>query len=204
MFRMLFACAVVCLFSTQLLAVPIPLVEFSYDSGLQFMPGSVLPSSVDFSFGTTLGTPETRTHWAGQYTPSDIGQTLLAPPDVVAGVSATITNPNVIFTMNIGQAPRFGGYDDLTPPTGNDNDLGTLRMTLFVPNPSSYQVRSIERTINNVVLQWVPSGEGKYFHIGGKQTILLYGEQIPEPSTFLLVGICLAMLPVTMRWPQRW
>jgi hypothetical protein len=184
-----------CLAAAPAYSAPTLIAEFSYDSGLQFTPGSVLPSSVNFSFATTLGTPDTLTHWASQHNPVDIGQTLLAPPEVVRGVAAVTTNPHVVFVVSIGpDSGRFGGYDDLMPPTGED--LGVLRMKLFVSNPTSYQVSSIERMINNVVLRWVPGGEGSYYHTGGMQTVRLYGEIIPEPSisALLFAAVCFTFL----------
>jgi hypothetical protein len=162
------------------------ITEFSYDSGLQFVPGSELPNAVNFSFSTSLLMPESFTHWGSQHTPGDIGKTLLASPDVVGGVAAATTNPKVVFVMSIGpDSGRFGGYDDLMPPTGED--LGILRMKLFVPNPTDYHVTSIERAINNVILRWVPNGEGSYYHIGGMQTVRLFGVMVPEPSVSALL-----------------
>jgi hypothetical protein len=131
--------------------------------------------------------PGSATFWNAQHTLSQIGQTFVAPPDIVGGIAATSVNPDVLFTSQVGPQPGgFGGYDDLSPPTGTNMDLGQLRMQLFVSNPTAYRVTSIERTINNVILEWVPGGVGEAYRAGGMQTVRLYGVQVPEPSTLIL------------------
>jgi hypothetical protein len=170
-------------------AEPILLAEFSYDSGPQFMPGSQLPNSVNFFMTAHLGVPDTFIMWETNHTPTDIGSTIVAPPEIVAGIANVAASPNAIFFMGTSGVGTGGQYDELLPPMGSDRDRNELRLRRFVQDIKAYRVTGVERTLNNVILQWVPGGIGSAYHVGGKQTVSLYGAVVPEPRALLLLLI---------------
>jgi hypothetical protein len=69
-------------------------------------------------------------------------------------------------------------------------------MKEFIPEPAFkgyYRITGVTQTIDAASIDPVPFFPTRSLYWGA-QTIRFFGERIPEPSTCLLVGICLAML----------
>jgi hypothetical protein len=69
--------------ATTIQAEQLRLAEFIYDGGRDPVNGTQLPASVGFYFNTSRGGPESLTVWLTNHIPSDIGQTITAPPEIV-------------------------------------------------------------------------------------------------------------------------
>ena len=187
---LLSAILAICLAAAPAVAAPTLIAEFLQEA-IWFTPGNQLPTEVGFSFGVHNQPTNATAHWSQVLTTAEIGQTFIAPMDVVADFAAIPISPQTYLVMNIG--PQPGGevqLMDLQPlPPMNSIPVGTLH----VPDVADYVISGIDRTIDDVVIEWVPTGEGQYYYIGGAQTVRLYGTLVPEPSTVALGLLALAI-----------
>lgn len=160
------------------------LAEFSQQASW-FTPGTQLPSEVGFSFILHDQPTNDTAQWSQVLTTADVGHTFAASADVVADFAAIALAPQIYLTMNIGPQPSgpIPLMDLQPPPPINDIPVGTL----FVADVADYVISGINRVVDEVVIEWVPSGVGEHYLIGGAQTVRLYGMLIPEPSSFVLL-----------------
>jgi hypothetical protein len=144
-------------------------------------------------------------------TTADIGQTFAADPATVSNFDRILTDPSFprIVDSGLGIAPLprealvqefFDGpfMDDF--PSMPIPESFQFIMKAFVPqlgpNFSGYHIRAVHQTIEGMTIRQVNPTTFLYW---GAQTIRIFGEQIPEPATWLITVTCtiLCLLPRT-------
>ena len=182
-------------------AEPILVAELTLEVPGVFTVGAELPSAVPFDFFADAGVENA--HWGQAVTLADIGQTFVAPPDIVAPFRGILATPNPVLGGSIGVfpsvVPYFAPVNDIPPPPIDLNTGKRLVLQQLVAELTDYRISGLERVVHDAVLDWVPTGEGRYFHIGGKQSIRFLGSPIPEPSTGKLLVLCFAAMHLKTR-----
>jgi hypothetical protein len=182
-------------------AEPILLAQQYHSAAPPDNPGETM----QFSF-ITYGGPGDEIRLSTTPTLADVGKTFVPDPATLARfaeVLTTSTGGRVIDNgFGIG-SPRHASVDEFFdgpfmgefPPTHSPDNQAFI-MKAFVPqlgrNFSGYRITQIEQTIDGLSIIQVNPTTSLYW---GAQTIRIFGEQIPEPTTTLLVFqllVCLA------------
>jgi hypothetical protein len=159
-------------------SAPILFREFTLTDG-NTIPFGEEPTSIPFAFNIIQSsTPVVYASWVQNYSTADVGKTFFAPLEVIADANTA-------------------------PPTAT-SVLQTIGSHLDLPwqftVPPNHYITVIERVLDEFELNGV--GHGRWY-FGFSHRVRILGERIPEPSTCLAAAICLAMIPVRMRWLQR-
>jgi hypothetical protein len=157
---------------------PILLKELSAARGgeqLQFPPGPP-PISAPFNFRIydSLIPGSFYATWPEEYSPSDVGRVFVASPEIVAGANAALGSTTSIYDLQTG-----GVFF-------NDGEWGSSF-------PPGFQITSIERIIEQLTL--TPIDQSRYI-VDAAQRIRIWGEPIPEPETFGLSLLAIALYAV--------
>ena len=155
--------------------------------------------------------PERKAEISRMPTSADVGQTFPADAATVAMFHEMLAGPSPGGGIVSSFAPlmfREAGVGDFfdgpfmgefpTEPVPEN----ILIMKEFIAEPGFqgyYRITGVHQTIEAASAEPIPGFPPERRLYWGAQTIRIYGERIPEPSTCLLVGICLAMLPSRRR-----
>lgn len=179
-------------------AEPILLAEWTRDQPATFVDWRqpTLPSTVPFTFTSLLYTSPSvfiGGDWTQQIGHASVGATFEAPPAIVNLLDDTFLGSGVRFGGGVGNFNSF--INDLSnwliPPGGNSS-IGFY--TQHVPQLHDYRVGRLTRTIDSVILEWVPNATGRAYYLGGQQTVRLYGQLIPEPGSIALGLVALMFI----------
>jgi hypothetical protein len=156
-------------------AAPIVLVEFTHE-GFALRAGAA-PATVPFGFGA--GNPFFS--WVDSYGLSDIGLVFSAPPGVAETADAVFHSPNPEFSSSMAGI-SIQSYDLSRIICG--------RCSIVVPREqwSSYKLTSVTRVLDRLTI--TPFIET--YNVTGTHRIQLWGTQIPEPPTFVLLSLTIA------------
>jgi hypothetical protein len=180
-------------------AEPILLAQLYHSAAPSDNPGETM----QFSF-VTYGGPGDEIRLSTTPTLADIGKTFVPDPSTLARFAEVLTTSTGGRVIDSGfgiVTPRHASVDEFfdgpfmgeIPPT-HSPDTEAFIMNAYVPqlgrNFSGYRITQIEQTINGMSIIPANPTTSQYW---GAQTIHIFGEQIPEPSTCVLVGIYLAM-----------
>jgi hypothetical protein len=162
-----------------------------------------------FIFGINIATVGSRAEmFRNPTTSADVGQTFHADAATVAMFHDRLAGPTAG-----GQIISALSYFGLASPIVSIGDFFSGPYTMgefpnvpvpenqfimkeFIPEPAFhgyYRITGVTQTIDAVRAEPVPLQPTRTLYWGA-QTIRIFGERIPEPSTCLLAGICLAML----------
>ena len=176
-------------------AAPHLIAEFHYDTGPSVFGGFTT------SHGTPRPVPDENTpfffdwnsnfggfSWFEHLNRSVIGQERFAPPEVVARfASLDLSNPFMVH--------YFGPV--WTPPVLEAGCRGTgCTVDIHLPL-DALPITAISRTVHRMDIVIDPSIPTNWL-FSVAETIRVYGEAVPEPSTWLLVA-AVALVPIRMR-----
>jgi hypothetical protein len=138
-------------------------------------------------------------------TMADVGRTFAADPATVEDFQEVFTSSGTIDIVSSfgisGMFMEFIAQEFFTGPfMGEFPSMPTLEtnnvvMKAFIPqlgpNFSGYHITGVEQTIEGLSVRERFPGEFVYW---GAQTIRIFGEQIPEPASWLVATSCLPIL----------
>jgi hypothetical protein len=146
-----------------------------------------LPDMIGFRF--TAFDADSISSWIVDATTSDAGRTFLAPPNVLASFNQIEYRNMVyhgwegtIYGLPLGSWETdvlqfgWGNFDGVPGSTQVTDAFGTLPIT------------KMEMTLDSV---FATSQQGGFNNYGGEMTVRLFGEVVPEPSSAMLVALCL-------------
>jgi hypothetical protein len=177
---------------------PILLAEWTRDQAPRLRvgeaPGTTLQYHFLMSFSPLGG------GWTQNVAANDVGMTFLAPPETVHVLNEALISDQTILGGSVGSDADFHNTiaNWLVWP---DGAMG-ITYNQLVPQLPDYNLTEIARTVNSFVLQ--PLGTDT-FRFGGSQTIRLYGELVPEPTTLLFgaMNSLIIALAVSRRRPRH-
>jgi hypothetical protein len=140
-------------------------------------------------YGGPLG-DVTLFEWFDLYGTDDVGKIFAAPNEVVNGAAEALSTPSSIylmFTAGVSNPSAPGRLVDWN--TANCNPCARI----LVLDPTVYRVTAVERIIDDLIVQ--ATQPGTTWVIGGKQTVRVLGEPVPEPTALLLLIVGLAQRP---------
>jgi hypothetical protein len=162
--------AIILLYGETAYAAPILLREFTH-TWSAFRAGPT-PAAVPFRFSASSN-PSTHFIWDGNYAPSDVGITVTAPLDVLAGANEAIHSSTAGFQFAIAEI-SFQSYGPVPP---------------FAYFPS-HTLTSVERIIDRLV---ITGFQNVNYTVEATQRIQFLGVPVPEPSTVTLVLLTLGV-----------
>jgi hypothetical protein len=145
---------------------------------------SALPPTIPFRFTSRYDINFTEFiggTWTQNIGHADVGQTFDAPQAVVDSLGESLRYMDVRFGGGIGNT----NLDIIAPLSGHLQARESY--TQYVSALTDYRVTRITRTIDSLILQ--PGSDSGNHREGGMQTVRLYGERIPEPTSVLLFAL---------------
>lgn len=133
--------------------------------------------------------PFTFVPWTLIATQSDVGKTFSAPTDLLPFFNDHLTNPGTIFVQI--NCCGGGSHDFFSPPllntgqTIDDPVIITRIAPNLGPNLFGYRITDVTQTIDELTITHV---SGTRYNRHGTHTIRIWGEAIPEPHIWVLIG----------------
>jgi hypothetical protein len=163
------------------------LTEMSLDSQPRFggfVPGT--PDSLLYIFGIAWpsGSTSIGVGWSHDVTASDVGHVFTVDSDDVNGMAEALTRPNPYFGIGItGQNSLEFSLESLLEPPIPAGAGNTVSFTLHVTDLMEYRANQVLVTIDDFSI--IDTGVGTWT-FGGALTARVYGDRVPEPTSFLL------------------
>jgi hypothetical protein len=155
-----------------------------------------VPSALNFQF--LFGQPLHQASWTTPVTAADVGQTIIAPAEVLAAMNDAVSLPSVYGFVSLheqGTAHDFT-FEDSTHPLASFafGDQIVIAFTPYIGALRDFRVTQLERSVTGFYL--APGPSPGIFAYGGGQVLRAYGEPIavPEPATWLLTLMMLCFL----------
>jgi hypothetical protein len=150
-------------------------------SGHEFDPSTVIPAHMSFGAQAREPFPGTNVFFINEYTPDQVGTVFEAPSDLVMEMAPIFSDPSGVIGAVTMSDTFFWNVSDFW-------DLSQFIMP-HVPQRGlgleGYLVTRITQTVDYIT--WTMNGSD--LNGNAQQSVRLYGEVVPEPSTLAAIAI---------------